>query len=117
MAQHRCAGQNLIYTEQGTAVQIPDECRRTYSIAEIALPGGMIEPSESSADAALRELHEELGVPCDGIELLGQLSPIYVFASDNFVMPWAAVASREPTFILNVDEVAALVELPVGVLV
>jgi 8-oxo-dGTP pyrophosphatase MutT (NUDIX family) len=88
-----------------------------HHAGQIALPGGMIEPDESSADAALRELHEELGVPHEGIELLGQLSPLYVFASDNFVTPWVAMAPREPTYILNVDEVAAMVELPIGVLI
>jgi ADP-ribose pyrophosphatase YjhB (NUDIX family) len=88
-----------------------------HHAGQIALPGGMIEAGESSADAALRELHEELGVPRDGIELLGELSPIYVFASDNFVVPWVAMVSRAPTFILNADEVAAVIELPVAVLV
>jgi hypothetical protein len=72
----------------------------------------MIEEGESSCEAALRELHEELGVPPAGIELLGELSPLYVFASDNFVVPWVAVASFVPTFILNVDEVSAVVEMP-----
>ncbi len=83
-----------------------------HHAGQVALPGGMIEEGESSGDAALRELHEELGVPRAGIELLGELSPLYVFASDNFVVPWVAIASFEPTFILNVDEVAAVVELP-----
>lgn len=87
-----------------------------HHAGQIALPGGMIEAGESSADAALRELHEELGVPRDGIELLGELSPIYVFASDNFVTPWVAAISRAPTFILNADEVAAVIELPIAVL-
>jgi 8-oxo-dGTP pyrophosphatase MutT (NUDIX family) len=88
-----------------------------HHAGQIALPGGMIEAGESSSDAALRELHEELGVPRDGIELLGELSPIYVFASDNFVSPWVAMVSRAPTFILSADEVAAVIELPIAVLV
>jgi 8-oxo-dGTP pyrophosphatase MutT (NUDIX family) len=77
----------------------------------------MIEDGETSGEAALRELHEELGVPPAGIDLLGELSPLYVFASDNFVVPWVAIASFEPTFILNVDEVNAVVELPIADLI
>jgi 8-oxo-dGTP pyrophosphatase MutT (NUDIX family) len=88
-----------------------------HHAGQIALPGGMIEAGESSAAAALRELHEELGVPRDGIELLGELSPIYVFASDNFVSPWVAMVSPAPTFNLSVDEVAAVIELPICTLV
>jgi 8-oxo-dGTP pyrophosphatase MutT (NUDIX family) len=84
-----------------------------HHAGQVALPGGMIEEGESSGEAALRELHEELGVPPAGIELLGELSPLYVFASDNFVVPWVAIASFVPTFILNVDEVSAVVELPI----
>ena len=38
---------------------------------------------------------------------------MYVFASDNFVVPLVAIASFVPTFILNVDEVNAVVELPI----
>lgn len=88
-----------------------------HHAGQVALPGGMIEEGESSGEAALRELHEELGVSSAGIELLGELSPLYVFASDNYVVPWVAMASFEPTFILNADEVAAVVELPVSHLV
>jgi 8-oxo-dGTP pyrophosphatase MutT (NUDIX family) len=84
-----------------------------HHAGQVALPGGMIEEGESSGQAALRELHEELGVPGTGIELLGELSPLYVFASDNFVVPWVAIASFEPTFILNVDEASAVIEFPV----
>ena len=62
---------------------------------QISLPGGAIDPGESPADAALRELREELGV--DGqIELLGQLADCYVFASDFRVTPWLAVAHFAP---------------------
>ncbi len=88
-----------------------------HHAGQIALPGGMIEEGESSGEAALRELHEELGVPRAGIEMLGELSPVYVFASDNFVVPWVAIASFQPTFILNVDEASAVVELPVAHLI
>jgi 8-oxo-dGTP pyrophosphatase MutT (NUDIX family) len=85
-----------------------------HHAGQVALPGGMIEDGESSGEAALRELHEELGVPPAGIELLGELSPLYVFASDNFVVPWVAIASTQPTFILNVDEVNVVLDLPIS---
>lgn len=87
-----------------------------HHAGQIGLPGGMIELNESSAEAALRELHEELGVPSHKVELLGPLSPLYVYVSDNYVVPCVAIAGRPPTFILNVDEVAEMVELPLDCL-
>jgi 8-oxo-dGTP pyrophosphatase MutT (NUDIX family) len=87
-----------------------------HHAGQIGLPGGMIELNESPAEAALRELHEELGVPGHEVELLGPLSPLYVYVSDNYVVPCVAIAARAPTFILNVDEVAEMVELPLDCL-
>jgi 8-oxo-dGTP pyrophosphatase MutT (NUDIX family) len=87
-----------------------------HHAGQIGLPGGMIESNESPTEAALRELHEELGVPQHEVELLGQLSPLYVHISNNYVSSCVAVAARAPTFILNVDEVAEVVELPLSCL-
>jgi 8-oxo-dGTP pyrophosphatase MutT (NUDIX family) len=87
-----------------------------HHAGQIGLPGGMIEPNESPTEAALRELHEELGVPRHEVEILGQLSRLYVYVSNNYVSSCVAVAARAPTFILNVDEVAEVVELPLSCL-
>lgn len=84
---------------------------------QIGLPGGMIEGNETPEAAALRELHEELGVPSDQVAIVGRLSPLYVYVSNNYVTVCVAVAKHAPTFILNVDEVAELIELPLSCLV
>lgn len=81
---------------------------------QVSLPGGMIEPGEASHDAALRELHEELGVPADGIEIIGRLSDIYVFVSNFSVTPWVAVRRDAPTLMPDQREVAEVLDVPLA---
>jgi 8-oxo-dGTP pyrophosphatase MutT (NUDIX family) len=81
---------------------------------QISFPGGMVEPGESSADAAIRELEEELGVPGSAIEVLGCLSPLNVFVSNYLVTPWVAVARGPITFEPCQREVAEVLEMPLA---
>jgi len=76
-----------------------------------ALPGGRLEPGESPEAAALRELHEELGVVLDGDTVLGRLDD-YPTRSGFVITPvvvWGESAA-EPT--LNADEVARVYRVP-----
>ena len=49
---------------------------------QVSLPGGTIEPRETSQEAAFREFSEELGVPSTDLQMFGQLSELYLFASN-----------------------------------
>jgi 8-oxo-dGTP pyrophosphatase MutT (NUDIX family) len=82
---------------------------------QISLPGGRIEPGESSAEAARRELAEELGIVCP-IDVLGRLPNRYVYASDYVITPHVAVATAEPQWAPDAREVERVVELPLDVL-
>lgn len=83
---------------------------------QISLPGGMLEPGEPSQAGALRELSEELGVQVDEDQLLGCLSPLYVFNSNFLVAPWLACLPGVPDFRPQADEVAEVIELPLRTL-
>jgi 8-oxo-dGTP pyrophosphatase MutT (NUDIX family) len=85
-----------------------------YHANQVSLPGGAIELLEEPAQAALRELEEELGVPQDRVRILGELSPLYVFSSNHHVIPVIGRAVEEPEFVLNAVEVARLFELPLS---
>jgi 8-oxo-dGTP pyrophosphatase MutT (NUDIX family) len=79
---------------------------------QLSLPGGSLDNEETSDAAALRELHEELGV-ADGVELLGRLSDCYVYASDFLITPWLAAIRIAPHWRPHANEVERVVELPV----
>ncbi len=81
---------------------------------QISLPGGSIQLGETAEEAALRELHEELGVRRDEVRVLGELSPIYLFNSNYRVSSWLAVATARPAWEPHAAEVAELIELPLA---
>ncbi len=83
---------------------------------QVCLPGGRIEPGESSREAALREFREEVGDDTGTIELLGRLSPIHVSASNYAIEPWVGVSHGTPQFAANPAEVAEIFEVPLSCL-
>jgi 8-oxo-dGTP pyrophosphatase MutT (NUDIX family) len=83
---------------------------------QVSLPGGLIEEGETPQQAALREFEEELGASAAELEVVGTLSPVYVFISQFAITPVLAVARRRPAYCPNPHEVAAVVELPLATL-
>ncbi len=83
---------------------------------QIALPGGSVDAGESPAQAALREFVEELGASRGEIDLLGPLTPIYVFNSNFHIRPFLALSPVRPDFRPSAGEVAELVEIPLRAL-
>lgn len=81
---------------------------------QISLPGGAIDAGESTAQAALRELEEELGVPSGDVSLLGSLTPIYVFVSEYRVHPWVTAVEARPRFNPSAGEVGEMLEVPLA---
>jgi 8-oxo-dGTP pyrophosphatase MutT (NUDIX family) len=84
---------------------------------QISLPGGAVEGKETSRQAALRELEEELGVATCDVEWLGQLAPIYVFASNYLVTPHVGTVANPPQWRPQQAEVAEVLELPIAHLI
>jgi 8-oxo-dGTP pyrophosphatase MutT (NUDIX family) len=84
---------------------------------QVSLPGGGREEGDASLEeTALREAREEIGIATDGLELLGSLTPIYVPPSNNIVHPFVAHLPQRPAFRPDPKEVAALLEIPLHLL-
>ena len=77
---------------------------------QISLPGGSQESGESLCQTALRETQEEIGVQVAAVEVLGELSPLYVPPSNFCVRPFVGHVAHRPDFRLEAVEVAELIE-------
>ncbi|HMP30624.1 MAG TPA: CoA pyrophosphatase, partial [Saprospiraceae bacterium] len=81
--------------------------------AQISFPGGKLEDSDySHSDCALRETHEEVGIDPSSVGIIGELSSIFVVASNFMVYPFVGFTSSEPNFEPDTDEVEYIIEVP-----
>jgi 8-oxo-dGTP pyrophosphatase MutT (NUDIX family) len=79
---------------------------------QISFPGGRADEGETTEETALRETEEEVGIKSSNIQLLGQMSGLYVPPSNNIIQP---VIGRIPNGIdltLNPDEVEEAFYVP-----
>lgn len=84
---------------------------------QICLPGGKIEPGETPRQAALREYCEELGQVARVTQDCGQLSPQYVFGSNNLVHPVVAIIETpSENWVPDPVEVSRVILLPLATL-
>lgn len=80
---------------------------------QIAFPGGATEADDASpVHTALREAEEEIGINRHSVEVLGQLSPMYIPPSNFLVQPVIGVLRDRPRWQLQPDEVASVIETP-----
>lgn len=82
---------------------------------QISFPGGAYEPGDHDLIAtALRETAEEIGVGKKHIEVIGQLSDLYIPPSNFLVTPVVGYALRRPDFIPDPQEVSRILEISVN---
>ncbi|MBD0852036.1 NUDIX hydrolase [Maribacter arenosus] len=80
---------------------------------QIAFPGGKAEKEDFDImHTALRETHEEVGVPPERISIIRSLSEVYIPPSNFEVKPFMGLYENPRPFVLQKSEVAALVEVP-----
>jgi 8-oxo-dGTP pyrophosphatase MutT (NUDIX family) len=83
---------------------------------QIAFPGGAIDATDDSAiAAAFREAEEEIGLPANVPQFIGQL-PDYISGSGFRIKPIVALVPSGQKLTLNTDEVEEAFEVPLAFL-
>jgi 8-oxo-dGTP pyrophosphatase MutT (NUDIX family) len=77
---------------------------------EISFPGGRRDEGETLVDTALREAHEEVGLPPDLVELVGALAPVGTFVTNYAIYPFVGLIESGFEWIVQEAEVAAVLE-------
>ncbi|MDP9347425.1 MAG: CoA pyrophosphatase [Actinomycetota bacterium] len=92
-----------------------DDLRR--HAGEISFPGGRQDDHERDLRAtALREAHEEIGLPADAVELVGALQPTPTIATDYAVYPFVGLIEPGHEWVRSEAEVDEVLELPLRAL-
>jgi 8-oxo-dGTP pyrophosphatase MutT (NUDIX family) len=112
----RRGGVLILLYPHGQSIYFPLILRPTYSgvhSGQVGLPGGGYEENDPDlVYTALRETHEEIGVPAEEVQVIGRLSPLYVYPSNYLVQPVVGWLDYRPTFHIDPNEVAMLIEAP-----
>jgi 8-oxo-dGTP pyrophosphatase MutT (NUDIX family) len=79
---------------------------------EISFPGGRRDPGETLLQTALREAHEEIGLPPDAVDVLGALEPTPTFVTNYAIYPFVGLIEAGREWVIGETEVAEVLELP-----
>lgn len=82
---------------------------------QVSFPGGRWEDSDGAlANVALRETEEEVGVPAQQVEILGQLTELYIPVSNFLVHPFVGLLHGTARFVPQAGEVEAVLTPPLA---
>ena len=108
----------LLDGPQGAEVLLTKRSKelRNHS-GEISFPGGRIDAGESPVEAALREAHEEVGLPSALVRVHGHLSHLSTVVSRSYIVPVVATIEGRPELTPHDREVARILWVPLADLV
>lgn len=110
----------ILIFEDGNDLQITLIERNSYEgvhSGQMAFPGGSREEHDENLLAtALRETHEEIGIPRAQVQLVRELSDIYIPPSNFMVTPFLSVTDKKPVLVPDPSEVNDIILFPVSAL-
>jgi 8-oxo-dGTP pyrophosphatase MutT (NUDIX family) len=89
---------HFILTERTNEVQ--------HHKGQISLPGGSWEEGEQLHETATRETEEELGIPMKNIEIVSELTPLFINVTGYIIHPFVGFVSAKPNIIPQPNEVS-----------
>jgi len=106
---------SVFYPSQENNVNFVLILRKTYKGVhsnQVGFPGGRVEKEDLNIEhTALRETEEEVGIPRSGIQILKQLTQIYIPPSNFWVFPFMGILNYTPSLIPQEDEVEDVLEI------
>jgi 8-oxo-dGTP pyrophosphatase MutT (NUDIX family) len=103
-----------LFIDDGMAHAVFTERRHDLArhAGEISFPGGRREPADADLVAtALRETHEEIGLPASEVRIIGALEPAPLVATGYGVYPFVGIVPSGFHWTPSDQEVAAVIEL------
>jgi len=80
---------------------------------QISFPGGKMEAEDDNyIDTALRETFEEVGIDRSSIDIVGEISQLYIPPSNFLVQPVIGINPNEPSFNIDPVEVQKAIPFP-----
>jgi 8-oxo-dGTP pyrophosphatase MutT (NUDIX family) len=84
---------------------------------QVAFPGGRVDPIDATLlDAALREAHEEVGIPPSIVQVIGALPTMQTTTSGIVVAPFVGVIPSDAPLRPQLAEVAQIFDVPLTAL-
>jgi 8-oxo-dGTP pyrophosphatase MutT (NUDIX family) len=78
---------------------------------EISFPGGRRDEGEALRDTALREAHEEIGLPPGHVQMVGALTPTPTFVTNYAIYPFVGLIEPGFEWVIQAREVELVLEL------
>lgn len=104
----------LLFPENGKlkTVLIQRSIYEGVHSGQISFPGGQYEVTDKTFDVtALRETYEEIGVEKDKIQIIGQLSDLFIPPSNFLVKVFVGYSNQKTSYIPDKKEVQSVIEV------
>ena len=116
--KHRICATMITLFEANGEIYFPCILRpqksRVHS-GQIAFPGGGKEEADKDlSDTAIRETLEEIGVIIPKVQVIGDLTDMYVPPSNSMITPKVAFLKKRPIYKIDPNEVGKVIEIPVS---
>ncbi|MBI3624720.1 MAG: CoA pyrophosphatase [Candidatus Rokubacteria bacterium] len=95
--------------------------KRTESVlhhkGQISFPGGIVETWDGSRlETALREAHEEIGLPAEAVEVIGTLDDTETRATRFVITPFVGLVRQPVRYTPDGREIERVLEVPLAAL-